>query len=222
MINCDAFGLKAAVELFAPGRQHGEVRPSGFFQLERVVHKSRPHIRRLWREGVEHFLLRGGQRVGTHDDIGRDCSTTVYDSAGVRSERRSRTTHGISLEGIRHHFHELTAGEKLALLLDGAAVWSVPLRRRHLESVTTFEREHGLHETLSKGCRADNEGAVVILESAGNDLRCRSAPSIREQDERKSRGDWIISGDESLVLTVTRADARDLLTLLQEEIADAE
>ena len=62
----------------------------------------------------------------------------------------------------------------------------------------------------------------MILEGTGDDLGSRSAPAIGEKDERNRRCDWIICSDESLVFTIPRADAGDLQSLLEEEIADAQ
>src|SRR6267154_3215599 len=222
MIDCDSLCLEAAVELFAPRGLHGEVRPNRFLQLERVIHERCSDVGRLRSERIEHLLFHSCQRVGTHDNVGGDRSATIYDATGVRFEGGPRTTSRIGLERIGHHFHKLAAREKLALLLDGAAVRGVPFGRRHLEGVTAFQREYRLHETLSEGSCADNQSTVVILESTGDDLRSRSASSIREKDEWNRRCDRVIGGVESLVLTIAGADAGDLESLLEEEIADAQ
>ena len=62
----------------------------------------------------------------------------------------------------------------------------------------------------------------MILQSAGNDFGGRGASAIGEQNERNRRRDGIIGGDEGLILSAAGANARDLLSLLEEEIAHAQ
>src|SRR5688572_20343288 len=76
-INRNALCLQAAIELVAPGRGHRESGAHGSLQLDRVVHERSSHIGRLWSEGVEQLLLRGRQRVRTHDDVRRNRAAAV-------------------------------------------------------------------------------------------------------------------------------------------------
>src|SRR5207248_9860752 len=118
-------------------------------------------------------LLRVSKSVRTDDDIRRDRATPVSSAACIRLERRARTPDGIGLEGIRHHLNELAAGKKLALFLDRAAAWRIPLRGRHLERVTALERKHRLYQSLSERRRADDQRAIVVLQSARDNLGSR-------------------------------------------------
>src|SRR5689334_18956484 len=62
----------------------------------------------------------------------------------------------------------------------------------------------------------------MILQCAGDNLGSRSAAPIRQQHQRNRRCDWIVAGDEGLILSVAGANAGDLLSLVQEQVADAQ
>ena len=62
----------------------------------------------------------------------------------------------------------------------------------------------------------------MILQRTGDNLGGRSASAIGQKNQRNRGSDRIVSGDERLIITVARAYAGDLLSLLEEEIADAQ
>ena len=65
-----------------------------------------------------------------------------------------------------------------AARLDGAAFRRVVAGRRQLDGRVGRDLAQGLHGTLAEGLRADDGGALVILQGAGNDFRGGSGAGI--------------------------------------------
>src|SRR3954468_23680789 len=111
---------------------------------------------------------------------------------------------------------------ELPLLLDGSAAWRIPLGGSQLQRVPAVEIEHRLHETLPEARLAKDERAVVILKRAGDNFGRGGRVLVRENDEGSGRQGRIATRHVRLCLAVPCADRRDLLTVLEEQIADRE
>ena len=59
-----------------------------------------------------------------------------------------------------------------ALGLNGAAVRRVVARGGQLDRRVAGQRQHGLDRAFAEGRRTENDGALVILQGAGDDFRC--------------------------------------------------
>src|SRR5262249_4579775 len=95
-------------------------------------------------------------------------------------------------------------------------------RSRHLERPAAVEVEQRLHETLAERGVANDDGSIMVLQRARDDLRSGRRVLIRQNDERNIRSRRLFTRVVHLRLGVSSADARDLLALLEEEIADRE
>src|SRR5687768_10733046 len=82
------------------------------------------------------------------------------------------------------------------------------------------ERINRLHEALPERCRADDHCAIMILQRAGDNLRSRCGATISEDHERNRGRNRVVGGIERFLKSRTAANARDLHSLLQEEIGD--
>src|SRR6185312_12731479 len=123
-----------------------------------ILHRLREYLG-LGCEALEQVLLRRAQRVRLDDDVRRDAATAVHYAACIALVLRTRTTHGVGLERVRHDFHELSIRQQLALLLNRPATRRIPLGSRHLERVTAIQLEETLHETLSERRGAHDQRA---------------------------------------------------------------
>ena len=92
----------------------------------------------------------------------------------------------------------------------------------HLERVAAIQREERLHEPLAERRRAHDERAIVILERAGDDLRCAGAAAVHENDERYVGNERVLAGGVDLRRGIAAADTHQLLALAQEHVADTE
>jgi hypothetical protein len=106
--------------------------------------------------------------------------------------------------------------------VNGAAGRRVPLSRRELEGVAALEREDRLNEPFTECRLADDERPVVVLQRAGDDLRCGRRGLVGEHDERHRRLDRRLLRTSDVVTRVAAADAHDLLPFAQEETAHRE
>ena len=59
-------------------------------------------------------------------------------------------------------------------------------RGGELDGVTVGQRHHGLHRALAVGLAADEPRAMMILQRAGDDLRCRGRAAVDQHDERRA------------------------------------
>src|SRR5689334_2402592 len=89
---------------------------------------------------------------------------------------------------------ETPVGQELPLAMNRAPTRRVPLASRHLQEITTVEREHGLDEPLAEARRADDERTIMILQRSSHDLRRRCRTAVDENDERDARRDVRTSG----------------------------
>src|SRR5208337_1664653 len=71
-----------------------------------------------------------------------------------------------------------------ALGLDRAARRRVIARGGQLERAALAERQNGLNRPLAEAARADQRGALEVLQRARDDFRCGSRTAVYEHDER--------------------------------------
>ena len=71
-----------------------------------------------------------------------------------------------------------------AARLDGPAFWRVVAGRRQLDGRIGRDLAQGLYGTLAERWRADDGGALVILQGAGDDFRGGSGASIDQHHQR--------------------------------------
>src|SRR2546426_7998385 len=69
--------------------------------------------------------------------------------------------------------------------LDRAAARREVARGRQAQRRAVVERQDGLHRALAEGLRAEDEGALVVLERARDDLRGAGAPAVHQHDHRE-------------------------------------
>ena len=70
------------------------------------------------------------------------------------------------------------------IALDQAAAGRVVVRGGERQAGVIAQRENGLHQSLAEGGLAQNPGAVMILQRAGDDLRGRSGIAIHQHHDR--------------------------------------
>ena len=70
-----------------------------------------------------------------------------------------------------------------ALLLDGASLGRVVARHGELEARAVFQINDGLHRALAEGAPTQDHGPLVVLQSAGDDLRGRSGAAVDQADD---------------------------------------
>ena len=76
--------------------------------------------------------------------------------------------------------------------------------------------EDGLDEALAEGGFADDQGAVVVLQRAGDDLSGRGGIAVDEDDDGVLRTVFAVGGAIDLVREGAAALRDDDLALLQE------
>src|ERR1041385_3216312 len=76
-----------------------------------------------------------------------------------------------------------------AARLDRAAGGRVVARRRQAHRTMPRERDDRLHRTLAEGLRADQDGAVMILQRTGDDLAGRGGAAVDQHRDRQSARD---------------------------------
>ena len=88
-----------------------------------------------------------------------------------------------------------------ALGLDRAAGRREIARRGQAQrAVAGAQRDDGLHRALAERARADERGALVILQRAGDDFRGRRRAAIDQDDDRLALGQIARVGVEALRL----------------------
>ena len=80
------------------------------------------------------------------------------------------------------------------------------------------ERDDGLHRALAEGLCAEQDGAVVILQRAGDDFRGRSRAAIDKYDDRQPGSDVAGSSIVALRIFAAPSPRRDDLTSLNERV----
>ena len=70
------------------------------------------------------------------------------------------------------------------IALNQTSARRVVLRRGQRQAGVLGERIDGLHQTFAESGFADNQSAIMVLNRAGNDLRCRSRAAIHQHDQR--------------------------------------
>ena len=99
-----------------------------------------------------------------------------------------RLAHARVVEIERHAVDVLERVVRLdAAALDGAARRREVTRSRELDGAALRERHHRLHRALAEGAPAQQHGAVVILQRAGEDFGRRSRGAVHQHDHRHAR-----------------------------------
>ena len=88
------------------------------------------------------------------------------------------------------------------------------------EAGVVGERIDGLHQALAEGGLADDEGTIVVLQRAANDLRSRSRAVVHEHDDGEVLAAVAMGRALRLFGIGASALRDDDLTLLQELVAD--
>ena len=83
-------------------------------------------------------------------------------------------------------------------LLDGAAAGRVVERRGQRQARVLRQRKDALHQALAEARLADDGGAVVILQRAGDDLGRAGALAVDQDRERETCRAWRSSGTISV------------------------
>src|SRR5712671_2715109 len=119
------------------------------------------------------------------------------------------------LELLGHILQHLDVGHD-SLCLDGTSRRRVVARRGQPQrAIAGTERNDGLYRPLAEGTRADDGGALVVLQGAGDDLRSRGRAAVDQDDDRFALGKVAGPHVESLRLLGVAATGRDDLALLQ-------
>ncbi len=92
--------------------------------------------------------------------------------------------------------------------------------RRQGEAGVLAEVVDGLHQALAEGGFADDQGAIVILQRAGDDLGGRSGIAIDQHDDRESLAVVAVGGCVDLVGIGAAALRDDGLALGEQVVAD--
>jgi hypothetical protein len=78
----------------------------------------------------------------------------------------------------------------------------------------------GLHQAFAEGGFADDEGAVVVLQGAGDDLRRRGRAAVDQHDDGEGLAAVAVGGGVVLVGVGAPALADDALSLGEQVVAD--
>src|SRR6185369_2711921 len=66
--------------------------------------------------------------------------------------------------------------------------WSVVTCGRQSKSSIKWQLEYSLHQSFAKTSFSDNQTSAVILDSTGDDFRCRRCVAINQDHEWNTRG----------------------------------
>ena len=110
----------------------------------------------------------------------------------------------------------------VVVALDEAAGRRVVVIGGEGEAGVLGDLEDGLDEALAEGGFADDEGAVVILQSAGDDLSGRGGVAVDEDDDGELRALFAVGGAVDLVREGAAALRDDDLALLEELVGDVD
>src|SRR5438067_4452435 len=173
--NVDAARFRSVPDLLAHRRSHDEIRRghrAGSFEEKRVI-SNRISEMRCVRAKRAHEIPFSQWRDGIAGDyVGRYSTSAIDDPATVRVE-------SLAL-GRNRVLGVVIAWQPTR---NRSASRSEPARRRDLQTALTAEGNDRLCTALAIGRRADDDCAVVVLQSAGDDLRRAGAPPIDENQE---------------------------------------
>ena len=106
--------------------------------------------------------------------------------------------------------------------LDRGARRRVVERRGQAERGFRIQRNDRLDRPLAERCRAQNGGATVILQRAGNDFRCRGRAAIDQYDHRLAAGQIARAGVEPPGFLGIAAAGGDDLAAIEECVGHAD
>ena len=150
--------------------------------------------------------------------VGRDAAAAVDGASGVGELDLAI---GVVLGCVGRVADVVVVVERdvVVVALDEAAGGRVVVVGREGEAGVFGDLEDGLDEALAEGGFADDEGAVVILQGAGDDLGGRGGVAIDEDDDGELRPLLAVGGAVDLVGEGAAALRDDDLTLVEKLVA---
>ena len=150
--------------------------------------------------------------------VGRDAAAAVDGAAGVGE--LDLEVGLVGLLGVVADVVVVVERDVVVVALDEAAGGRVVVIGRQGEAGVLGDLEDGLDEALAEGGFADDEGAVVILQGAGDDLGGGGGVAIDQDDDGVLVGALLaVGGAIDLVREGAAALRDDDLSLLQELVA---
>ena len=106
--------------------------------------------------------------------------------------------------------------------LDRAAGRRVVARRGQAKGAVVAHRDDGLHRAFAEAAGAEDDGAAMVLQRAGDDLARRGGAAVDQHDQRQAAGHVGAAGVPALALVGVAGAGGDDLAVGDEVVADVD
>ena len=154
----------------------------GGYVVDFVVQKHLGRVQPAHRQVVSDVR----QRVGAHLQVGLYAAAVAYLAASGCVEHLG--------QAVRYVFGVAAAGVAVVDGLYAAAAGYVVFAGGQLQLAVVREVHGQLHEALAVGARADDYGAVQVLQAAAGYLARARAFAVHDDDYGHHRVDWLHAG----------------------------
>ena len=204
------------------GEEFLEVVEDGVVGLEVLVDGMRGHVERREVEEdvfVDQLVLEavGGGRLDFL--VGRDAAAAIDGTARVSQLNLAAGRVGGRRPAARMVVI-VVERDACVIALDEAAGRRVVVIRSEGKAGVFTEVVNGLHQALAEGGFAHDQGAIVILQRAGNDLGRRGGVAVHQHDDGKGLAIIAVGRDVVLIGVGAAALRDDGLALGKQVVAD--
>src|SRR5580704_6631580 len=162
----------------------------------------------------QQFLELGGLG-GIDNDVGRDATATGYGAATIRLANLCWMLGNFALVVI------FVQRDGFVIALNQAAARRVVTSSGKRQAGVFCERRDGLDQALAESCFTNDQAAIVILHSAGDDLRGGGGVVIHDDHERHGHALVAAYCVERTIGGVAAVIGDNELTLFEEHVADS-